>query len=126
PNNRDRLAKLAAIYESDPETFQVKGIELQEQLLGQNPYRHESYKSLRKIYTVTRNADASWVLCQALSVLRLAEPDEQRFYERMRAETAAPAQAIFTEQDWAALIHPRLDPLLTAVIAFIQPAVVTS
>lgn len=126
PNNRDRLAKLAAIYESDPETFQVKGIELQEQLLSQNPYRHESYKSLRKIYTVTRNADASWVLCQALSVLRLAEPDEQRFYERMRAETAAPAQAIFTEQDWAALTHPRLDPLLTAVFALIQPAVVMS
>ncbi len=124
PNNRERLAKLAAIYESDPETFQTKGVELQEQLLGQNPYRHGSYKALRKIYTVTRNADASWALCQALSVLRLAEPDEQRFYERMRAETAAPAQAVFSEADWQAVTHPRVDPLLTAVFALIQPAVV--
>ncbi len=126
PNNRDRIAKLAAIYESDPEAFQIKGIELQEHLLGQNPYRHESYKALRKIYTVTRNADASWALCQALSVLRLAEPDEQRFYERMRAETAAPAQAVFEEHDWSSVMHPRLDPLLTAVFALIQPAVVSS
>jgi tetratricopeptide (TPR) repeat protein len=125
-NNRERLAKLAAIYESDPVTFQTKGVELQEQLLGQNPYRHESYKALRKIYTVTRNADASWALCQTLSVLRLAEPDEQRFYERMRSETAAPAQAVFSEEDWLAVTHPRLDPLLTAVFALIQPAVVAS
>ncbi|HXS18346.1 MAG TPA: hypothetical protein VN764_14205, partial [Polyangiaceae bacterium] len=124
PSNRERLAKLSAIYESDPETFQIKGVELQEQLLSQNPYRHESYKALRKIYTVTRNADASWALCQALSVLRLAEPDEQRFYERMRAETAAPAQAVFSEADWQAVTHPRVDPLLTAVFALIQPAVV--
>jgi len=125
PGNRERLDKLAKIYEADPETFRDKGILLQEFLLSQNPFRQESYKALRKIYTVARDADASWSLCQVLSVLKLAEPDEQRFYERMRSETAAPAQDAFNEQDWIErIMHHDLDPLLTGIFALIQPAVI--
>ena len=125
PGNRERLDKLAIIYATDPEAFREKGVQLQEYLLSQNPFRQESYKALRKIYTVARDADASWALCQVLSVLQLAEPDEIRFYERMRAETAAPAQDAFNEQDWAERVyHPGLDPYLTAVFALIQPAVI--
>lgn len=125
PGNRERLDRLAEIYATDPEAFREKGIQLQEHLLSQNPFRQESYKALRKIYTVARDADASWSLCQVLSVLKLAEPDEERFYERMRAETAAPAQDAFSEQDWAERVyHPSLDPLLTAVFSLIQPAVI--
>lgn len=126
PDNRARLDKLGAIYGADPETFRERGVQLQEHLLRQNPFRQESYKALRKIYTVARDADASWALCQVLSVLKLAEPDEQRFYERMRADTAAPAQDAFIEEDWMRVMHPTLDPLLTAVFALIQPAVVAA
>lgn len=126
PDNRARLDKLAAIYGGDPETFRERGIQLQEHLLRQNPFRQESYKALRKIYTVARDADASWALCQVLSVLKLAEPDEQRFYERMRAETAAPAQDAFNEEDWTRVMHPQLDPLVTAVFSLIQPAVIAA
>lgn len=125
PDNKERLDKLAAIYQSDLETFKEKGIMLQEYLLSKNPFRQESYKALRKIYTVARDADASWALCQVLSVLNLAEPDEQRFYERMRAETAAPAQDAFSEEDWILrVMHPTLDPLLTTIFGLIQPAVI--
>lgn len=127
PSNRERLDKLARIYEGDPEVFRDKGIALQEQLLSQNPFRQEGYKALRKIYTVARDADASWALCQVLSILKLAEPDEVRFYERMRGETAAPAQDSLNEEDWMKrLMHPQLDPLLTAVFGLIQPAVVAA
>ncbi len=127
PGNKSRLDVLARIYESDPDTFRDKGIQLQEYLLSQTPFRQESYKALRKIYTVARDADASWALCQVLSVLQLAEPDEARFYERMRSETAAPAQDAFNEEDWAQrVLHPNLDPLLTAVFGLIQEAVIRS
>jgi hypothetical protein len=125
PGNKARLDRLAQLYSSDVAHFKDKGIALQETLLAQNPYRQDAYKALRKIYTVARDADASWALCQVLSVLRLAEPDEQRFYQRMRAETAAPAQAAFTEEDWYQLVlHPTLDPLLTSIFGLIEPAVV--
>jgi hypothetical protein len=60
-----------------------------------------------------------------MTVLKLAEPDEERFYKRMRAETAAPAQSALTDDDWLNLImHSDVDPLLTAVFALIEPAVV--
>ncbi len=125
PGNRERLDKLAVIYSSDVARFKDKGILLQEALLAQTPYRQESYKALRKIYTVARDADASWALCQVLSVLKLAEPDEERFYQRMRSETAAPAQEAFSEDDWySRIIHPSVDPLLTAIFATIEPAVI--
>jgi len=125
PGDKGRLDRLAQLYSSDVAHFKDKGIALQETLLAQNPYRQDAYKALRKIYTVARDADASWALCQVLSVLRLAEPDEQRFYQRMRAETAAPAQAAFTEEDWYQLVlHPTLDPLLTSIFGLIEPAVV--
>jgi tetratricopeptide (TPR) repeat protein len=127
PGNRERLDKLAKIYASDLDTYRDKGIQLQEYLLSQSPFRQESYKALRKIYTVARDADASWALCQVLTVLQLAEPDEARFYERMRAETAAPAQDAFNEEDWVQrVMHPQLDPLLTAIFGLIQGAVVRS
>jgi tetratricopeptide (TPR) repeat protein len=125
PGNKTRLDRLAAIYASDVTHFKEKGIQLQEALLAQNPYRQESYKALRKIYTVARDADASWALCQVLSVLKLAEPDETRFYQRMRAQTAAPAQKAFDDEDWyLRVMHPSVDPLLTSIMATIEPAVV--
>ncbi|HSC87494.1 MAG TPA: protein kinase [Polyangiaceae bacterium] len=126
-DDKDRIERLAAIYASDPETFREKGIALQEYLLSQNPFRQDAYKALRKIYTVARDADASWSLCQVLSVLGLAEPDEERFYGRMRAETAAPAQEVFSEEDWRIRIaHPTLNPLLTSVFTLIEPVVVAA
>ena len=73
-----------------------KAVTAQAQILRRNPYRVESYKLLRQLYTEAKRADAAWCLCQALSVLNLAEPDEERFYRRQRAENAAPAQAAST------------------------------
>lgn len=124
PENPARLERLSAIYLSDPAKFAEKGIELHEQQLRKNPFRQESYKALRKIYTVERNADASWGLCQVLHVLNLAEPDEERFFLRMRSETAAPAQEAFDEASWGRVMHPTIDPLLTMIFALIEPAVV--
>lgn len=124
PESPARLERLSSIYLSDPEKFREKGIDLHEYQLRKNPFRQESYKALRKIYTVARNADASWALCQVLKVLNLAEPDEERFFNRMRSETAAPAQDAFDEASWGRVMHPTVDPLLTMIFALIEPAVI--
>ncbi|HEX6276981.1 MAG TPA: tetratricopeptide repeat protein [Polyangiaceae bacterium] len=125
PENRERAEKLSTLYATDPERYLDKAVATQAVLLKQNPFRHESYKTLRRLYTETRRADAAWCLCQALTVLKLAEPDEERFYKRMRSETAAAAQAVLGDDDWfAMLMHGDADPLLTAVFALIEPAVV--
>src|SRR5690606_18712524 len=87
----------------------------------------EAYKALRKIYTDTKNADGAWCLCQALSVLKLAQPDEERFYKRMRSDDPAYAQAVLTAADYERLVvHQDVDAVLTTVFAVIEPAVITS
>ena len=125
PDNRERTEHLSNLYVTDPSRYLDKAVAAQAVLLRQNPFRHDSYKTLRRLYTETKQADASWCLCQALSVLNLAEPDEERFYKRMRADSAAPAQAALSEDDWLDLVmHPQADPLLTSVFALIEPIVI--
>ena len=69
-------------------------------------------------------ADAAWCLCQALAVLNLAEPDEERFYKRHLPQDPAAAQAVLGEDDWGALTHADVEPLLTRIFAIIQPVII--
>jgi hypothetical protein len=93
-------------------------------MLKRNPYRSESYKLLRRLYTEAKRGDGAWCLCQALTVLNLAEPDEERFFKRHRADNAAPAQAALTDDDWLVLAHEEVDPLVTRIFALIQPTII--
>src|SRR5262249_36592991 len=71
-----------------------------------------------------KRADAAWCLCQALVCMGFAEPDEERFFRRMRSETVAPAQSPISEDTWAKLLtHPDADPLVTSIFTVIEPAV---
>src|SRR5262249_34905582 len=115
---------LAELYASDVAQYLDKAVKSQAQILRRNPYRVESYKLLRRLYTEGRRADAAWCLCQALSVLNLAEPDEERFYKRHRAANAAPAQASPDENDWNNVAHYDLDALVTRIFATIQPTII--
>jgi tetratricopeptide (TPR) repeat protein len=125
PDQKERAELLAELYASDPVQYLDKAVRAQAQILRRNPYRVESYKLLRRLYTEARRPDPAWCLCQALSVLNLAEPDEERFYRRHRSENAASAQAVLSEDDWAThLAHADADPLLTRVFAAIQPTII--
>ncbi|MBX3230159.1 MAG: tetratricopeptide repeat protein [Labilithrix sp.] len=124
PEDRARAEKLAEIYAADPKQYLDKAVLAQAQILRKNPYRVESYKLLRALYTSEKKADPAWCLCQALSLLKLAEPEEERFYRKHRSENAAPAQATLDDDGWALLQHWDLDPLLTRIFAIIQPTII--
>jgi tetratricopeptide (TPR) repeat protein len=125
PTDTERSEKLTELYASDPAKYLDKAVRSQIASLEQNPYRAEPYKLLRRLYTETKQADAAWALCQALYVLNLAEPDEERFYKRMRSDTAAPAREAMTDEDWlTGVMHDDLSPLLTSIFALIEPAVI--
>jgi serine/threonine protein kinase/lipopolysaccharide biosynthesis regulator YciM len=125
PEDRARAETLAELYASDVKQYLDKAVRAQTVMLRKNPYRVESYKLLRRLYTESKKADPAWCLCQALTVLNLAEPDEERFYRRHRADNAAVAQATCNEDDWTdRLAHADLDPLLTRIFALIQPTIV--
>ncbi|HEY1955683.1 MAG TPA: tetratricopeptide repeat protein [Polyangiaceae bacterium] len=124
PENKERGDVLAELYASDVSQYLDKAVKAQSQILRRNPYRVESYKLLRRLYTEARRGDAAWCLCQALAVLNLAEPDEERFYRSHRADNAAPAQAVMTDEDWRRLAHPEQDGMLTNIFAMIQPTII--
>ncbi len=124
PEDRARGERLAELYASDVKQYLDKAVRAQTQMLRKNPYRVESYKLLRRLFTESKKADPAWCLCQALSVMNLAEPDEERFYRRHRADGAAPAQSALSEDDWTTLAHPDLDPLVTKIFALVQPTII--
>ena len=125
PEGKERAEVLAELYASDVTQYLDKAVRAQTQMLTVNPYRVESYKLLRRLYTEARRPDPAWCLCQALSVLRLAEADEERFYLRYRGDNAAAAQAVLEEDDWVTrLTHEDADPLVTRIFALIQPTII--
>ncbi len=126
PANLDRTQQLANLCGRDPEHHAARAVAAHIRLLEDNAYRLESYKTMRRLHTETKNADGAWCLCQALSVMKLGDQDEERFYKRMRVETAAPAQAVLADYEWSLLTPSQVDPLLTNLFAVIEPAVVSS
>lgn len=124
PDNEARNELLASLYASDPSQYLDKALSAQMTILRKNPYKPDAYRAMRKLYTETKQADSAFCLCQALFCMNSAEPDEERFFRRMRSETAAAAQDRLTEEDWVtAVMHPDADPLLTAIFAAIEPAI---
>ena len=127
PENREREQLLAELYASNPLVYLDKAVAAQTAIIHKNPYKADSYKALRKLYTEAKRADAAFCLCQALYVLKQAEPDEERFFQRMRSDTAAPAQDRLLEEDWLQyLVHEDADPVLTGIFMLIEPAIIAA
>jgi tetratricopeptide (TPR) repeat protein len=127
PQNTAAKDALFELYLKDAPKYFTKARALQQQLLEADPYRPEPYKSLRRLYTELKSPDGAWCLCQALCVLKMAEPDEERFYKRMRSDDPAYAQAVLSDEDYRRVLHPvELDPLLSELFACIEPAVIAN
>jgi tetratricopeptide (TPR) repeat protein len=123
PDNVARNELLATLYASDPAQYLDKAVAAQKPIIRKNPLKPEPYRLLRKLYTESKRADAAWCLCQALVNMNLAEPDEERFFRRMRPEGPAAAQSRLSNEDWQLLMHSDADPLLTHIFQLIEPAV---
>jgi tetratricopeptide (TPR) repeat protein len=124
PDNEQRNEMLAEIYLANQDQFPEKALATLIHNVRKNPYKPEVYRSLRRYYTENKRADAAFCLCQALFCMNAAEPDEERFFKRMRPEGAAAAQDRMHDEDWGVtLMHADADPLLTEILAVIEPAV---
>ncbi|AKF09165.1 protein kinase domain-containing protein [Sandaracinus amylolyticus] len=125
PTNRRRAEQLAEIYAAEPKRWFSKAVSVHQQLLTLSPYRIESYQALRKLYTEGKKPDESWCLCQALTALKNAEPDEEAFFKKHRSRKPLAAKDPMSEDAWAKLVmHPDQDPLLTDIFTTIAPAVI--
>jgi hypothetical protein len=125
--NSERTERLAQLYASRPDEYFHKALAAYQAVLAENPYHAEAYRALRRLYTEARFPDGAWCLCQALALLGLANADERRFFERLRPNDWAPARDALTDADWSTLVtHADANPLLTGILAVIEPAVIDS
>jgi len=126
PQNPLHESRLKDLYERDAAKYLAKAVALHVATLRQRPDDEDSYRRLRKLYTDARRADAAWCLCQVLHLLRLAQPEETRFFERAHSPEPAPAQTSLDESDWEKyLLHPSVDERVTQIFALIEQVVVT-
>ena len=124
PDNSERTERLASLYASDTEQYLEKAVHTQMEVLRKDPFNPQIFRQLRKLYTEAKHADPAWCVCQALHVMNCAEPDEERFYRRMRADTAAEAQERVSAEEWSkVLTHQLVDPVVTSIFQLIEPAV---
>jgi tetratricopeptide (TPR) repeat protein len=123
----ERQEMLAELYASDPDRYLDRAIAAHADILQRDPFRPEAHRTLRKLYTDAKRPDPAWCCCQALYVLGQAEPDEERFYLRMRGDDGAQAKDRLREADFHALVmHPDADPLLSGLLSLIEPAVIAT
>jgi len=119
--------KLARLYGEDPVSYFEKAVETLGNWIERDAYQPAPYKLLRKAYTEARHADAAWCVCQALHVLGQAEPDEERFFDRMRSEEPAEVGDPASPDEWLLAAMPESsEPFLTELFALIQPFVVAA
>lgn len=122
PENTRWAERLARLYAEDPGGSFAESVPLIGDWIERDPYQSEPYQLLRRIYTGVRHADGAWSACQALHALGRAEPDEERFYARLRnEEPQAPADRLALS-DWPEYILPaEHDPAVTALMALLEP-----
>jgi len=126
PQNPLHEARLKDLYEKDAAKYLPKAVQLHVATLRQRSDDEDSYRRLRKLYTDARRADAAGCLCQVLHLLRLAQPEETRFFERAHSAEPAPSQTSLDESDWTNyLIHPSVDDRVTQIFSLIEQVVVT-
>lgn len=119
--------KLARLYGEDPVSYFEKAVETLGSWIERDPYQPAPYKLLRKVYTEARHADAAWCTCQALHVLGQAEPDEERFFDRMRSDEPAEVSEPAAPDEWLLAAMPETsEPFLTELFALIQPFVMAA
>jgi tetratricopeptide (TPR) repeat protein len=125
PQNPINTSRLKELYGRDASKYLDRAVAMHIRTLRQRPDDEDAYRRLRKLYTDARRADAAWCLCQVLHLLKLAEPEESRFFERGHSLEPAPAQTSLDESDWSNyIVHPNADVRVTEIFALIEPVVV--
>ncbi len=123
PNNLQEHQILAEIYATLPNRLD-DAIKEHQALIGFDPYRVDSYRSLYKLYFDARAYDKAWCLAAALAFLNKADTEQQQFFEQYRQRGPIRPQARLNNERWVKdLFHDDEDFLVGKVFEAITPAV---
>lgn len=123
PDDRPRNETLARLY-GDSADKASKSIPLHLRLLSLNPFRAESYRALRQIYSSTGQWDQQWCCARTLVNLRMADEEEEELYQHYKSdEIPAPGDCL-TDEQWQNYLYQRgQDRNITSIFETIMPAV---
>lgn len=119
PTNKSRREILAELYLLSGPDQAEKAVQQHMEMLKLEPFKLDSYKALRKIYMDTHQYDKTWCVCNALAVLKKADPEEQQFYEQYKPRGFVKAKQRMTEDVWRRIYHPDENPFVSAIFGAI-------
>jgi hypothetical protein len=114
------LEILADLY-GQKDIYRPKAVEIHHKLLLQNPARIESYKSLIRVYYDLQQVDRSFAICSTLKFLRETSPQEDEFYNNMKAKAPDRINRAFRgDETWKQLLfHPFVQTPLADIMSLL-------
>ncbi len=96
---------LAELYESADQLDLA--IEEQQEILRQDPTQVAPYRALYQLYYRKQAFDEAWCMCAALSFLRRADEDQQKFFDDYRPKGIPPARNRIDNEAWRKYVFHR-------------------
>ncbi len=123
PDHGQTIQKMAELYELEDRVD--KAIAQHYRLIELNPGYIEAYQNLRRLFMDAAKYDEAWCVCQVLSFMGKANPDERAFFEKYRSRTLTQARRPLDNQHWALVYHPEksalLDQLFSRLYQYVVP-----
>lgn len=112
---------LAELYESSERWDDA--IKEQRRLLALDPLGIEAYQALYRLYLHKQSYDEAWCLAAAMSFLKKADPEAERFFEDYRPKGMLPVTGRLGNEHWLrALNHPNESLYISKIFEMIVPA----
>ncbi len=115
PTNAARGAILAELYVVAGPEYAEKAVQLHSTMLQNEPFKYDSYRALRKLYSDAQQYDKAWCICAALAFLKKANPEEIKFYEQYKQRGFAKATRRMNDELWRAVTHEKENPYISAI-----------
>ncbi|MGH7272282.1 MAG: tetratricopeptide repeat protein, partial [Polyangiaceae bacterium] len=116
---------LAELYEATDQTEAAVGEHAL--VLQKDPLRVDPYRSLYKLYLRTHEYDHAWCMCAALSFLRKADDEEQRFFEDYRPKGMIQVKSRVDNEGWVkGLFHKDENLYIGKIFEMLTPAAIVA
>ncbi|HSC86117.1 MAG TPA: tetratricopeptide repeat protein, partial [Polyangiaceae bacterium] len=112
---------LAELYESSERWDDA--IREQRRLLKIDPLAIEPYQALYRLYLHKQSYDEAWCLAAAMSFMRKADEETERFFQDFRPKGMLPVTGRLSNDHWLrGLFHPNESVYISNIFATIAPA----
>ncbi len=112
---------LAELFESTEQWDDA--IKEQRKLLAADPLAIETYQALYRLYLHKQTYDEAWCLAAAMSFMKKADAETERFFNDYRPQGMLQVTGRLTKEHWMrALVHPNENLYISKIFEMIAPA----